>query len=129
MGNHYENIRNANGLDLFPAKDFRLIAEENRVVPGGNSEIPVIIDMKADFAKTLSFPTPWDHELYGFLKCKASLYGKTGYDNTVKITLSEWDDRFTAIFEDKKGKEEPIYSIEKSDVKELLENCRKPDKL
>lgn len=129
MKKHYDNIQNSDLLDLFPAEDFRLVREEHRKIPCGVSEIPVIIDMKKPFSKMLSFKTPWDCELYGFVKCKKELFEKTGYDNTVKITVSDWDKKFTLIFEDQDGHEEPVYSVEKTALKELLENCRKPEKL
>ncbi|MFI3206290.1 MAG: hypothetical protein R3Y33_03490 [Clostridia bacterium] len=127
MKKHYDNIQNSDLLDLFPSKDFRLIKEEHKKIPGGISEIPVIIDLKKPFAKTLSFKTPWDYELYGFVKCKQTLFQKTGYNNTVKITISDWDDKFTVVFEDKDGTESPIYSMEKDYVKQILEECRKPE--
>ncbi len=129
MKNHYENIKNSNLLDLFPIEDFRLVREEHRKIPCGISEIPITIDMKRTFSKMLSFKLPWDCELHGFVKCKKKLFEKTGYDNTVKITISDWDEKFTIIFEDEKGHEEPVYSVEKAEMKTLLENCIKPEKL
>ncbi|MFI3324597.1 MAG: hypothetical protein R3Y35_00305 [Clostridia bacterium] len=129
MKKHYDNILESELLDLFPSEHFRLVMTEDRKVPCGVSEIPVIIDMKKQFAKSLSFKTPWDCELFGFVKCKNTLFKKTGYANTVKITMSDWDDNFTLIFEDEDGNESPIYNMDKEYVKTLLEECIKPKKL
>lgn len=126
---HYNNIENADGMDLFPVEDFRLIPEEAREVPCGISEIPVKVDMHKKFAKSLSFKTSWDFELYGFVKCKKILFSKTGCDDTVSIHISDWDDKFIVIFENKDGDEKPVYSVKNDYVKNLLDKCIKPERL
>ncbi len=129
MTKRYENVKSAELLDLMPVDDFRLVHEEQRKTVKGYSEIPVILDLKKAFAKTLNFKVPWDNELYGFLKCKKDLFAKTGYDNTAKITVSDWDDKIILIFEGTDGSEGPVYQIEKEYLKTLLDGCRKPEKL
>lgn len=129
MTKRYEKIQKIELSKLFPVEDFRLVREEHRKIPGGISEIFIKVDLKKDFAKKLNFKAPWDGELYAFVKCKKELFKATGYDNTKKITITDWDDEFVIVFEDNKGHEEPIYSVEKNELKDLLENCRKPEKL
>lgn len=129
MAKHYENIENSMLLELIPISDFRLIREEQRKIFHGYSEIPVTIDLKKTFADDLGFQVPWDNELYGFVKCKQKLFLKTGYDNTGKITISDWENKIILIFEGSDGTEGPIYAVEKTDLKELLEKCMKPKKL
>ncbi len=129
MTKRYEKIQAIELNKLFRVDNFRLIREEHRKVPGGISEIAIKVDLKKDFAKKLNFKTPWDGELYAFVNCKKVLFKTTGYDNTKKITISEWDEKFVVIFEDNNVHEEPIYSIDKVEFKHLLENCRKPDTL
>lgn len=126
MTKRYSNILSSKLLELIPIMDFRLVHEEQKKSPKGCSEIPVIIDLKKSFTKTLSYPVPWDNELYGFMKCKKDLFAKTGYDNTAKITVSDWDNKIVLIFEGVDGSEGPIYEVEKENLKELLEGCRRP---
>ncbi|MFI3313202.1 MAG: hypothetical protein R3Y62_04880 [Eubacteriales bacterium] len=129
MKKRYEHIEPKRMEELFPKEYFRLIPEAYKKIPGGATEIPVKVDLKKSFAKTLNFSVPWDGELYGFVRYKAELFEKTGYDNTVAITISDWDNQFTLIFEDDKGNEKPVYSTSKEDIKTLLEGCIKPEKL
>lgn len=129
MNNHYGDIRKASIFDLFSANDFRLVRAEDSNQSCGISEIYVKIYIKKPFAKNLSFSTQWDGELHGFVKCKYNLYEKTGFDNTVKITFSDWDNMFAVIFEDKEGNERPVYSVSHKDIEKLLEECIKPEKL
>lgn len=129
MKKRYQDIAPKRLEELFPTEYFRLIPEIYKVIPGGVTEIPVKIDMKKLFAKNLNFPVPWDGELYGFVRYKDELFAKTGYDNTVHITISDWDNQFTLIFEDDQGNEKPVYSTSKEDIKTLLEGCTKPPKL
>ncbi len=129
MKKHYTDITPKQISDLFPAEYLRLVPEAYKKIPGGVTEIPVVIDLKKTFAKSLNFPVPWDGELYGFIRYKAELFDKTGYDNTVKITMVDWENQFTLIFEDDKGNEKPVYSTNKADMKVLLEACRRPPSL
>lgn len=129
MKKRYDHITPKEISQLFPAEYLRLVPEIYKKIPGGVTEIPVIIDMKKAFAKSLNFLVPWDGELYGFVRYKAELFEKTGYSNTVKITMVDWENHFTLIFEDDQGNEKPVYSAEKSDIKALLEACRKPEAL
>lgn len=126
MTKRYENIQSSMLLELIPITDFRLVHEEQRKTPKGCSEIPVILDLKKSFAKKLNFSIPWDNELYGFVKCKKCLFAKTGYNNTAKITVSDWGKKIILIFEGGDGSEGPIYEVEQEYLKELLEGCRKP---
>ncbi len=129
MAQRFEDVKKIDLAEIFQVKDFRLIREEHRKIKGGISEIPVKVDLKKEFAKSLNFKAPWDGEFYGFIKCKYDLFKKTGYDNTKRITIVDWDSHCVMIFEDDKGNEEPIYSASKDELKKLLENCRKPEKL
>lgn len=129
MKTHYAEIKNSDMLDLFPAEDIRLIRDQHKHIPGGISEISIKIDMKKAFAKKLSFKTPWDNEIFGFVKCKNKLFGKTGTQETAQITITDCDDSFTVIFEDTKGNESPVFKMDSDYVKNMLEACRKPESL
>lgn len=124
---HYENAADAKLSDIFSAEDFRLVPAEFKKAPCGYSEIFAEVDIKQDFAQKLSFDVPWDGELYGYLRNKSKLYSKLGKDTAVKVTLSDWDDKFAVIFEDKNGKEDPVFYVDPNEVKELLEKCMKPE--
>ncbi len=129
MKKRYDNITKAQLGVVLPSKYFRLVNAENRKQPYGISEIPVLIDLKKDFGKYLSFDIPWDGELYGFLRGKSELFEKIKTDMVAKATISNWDDNFVLIFERADGTEGPVYSIEKSEVIKLLEECIKPESL
>ncbi len=129
MKKRFDDVVEIKLSEIFAVNDFRLIREEHRNLLGGVSEIPISIDLKKDFAKSLDFEAPWDGELYGYIKCKKELFKKTGFDNTKKITIVDWDSHIIIIFEDEDGNEKPIYSVTKNELKYLLENCRKPEKL
>ncbi|MFI3227596.1 MAG: hypothetical protein R3Y09_09320 [Clostridia bacterium] len=129
MTKRYDSVESVDMEKLFPSNYFRLINGVDRKMPKGYSEIPVKIYLKKNFVKDLSFKVPWDGELYGFVRNKVQLFEKTGYDNTVLITISDWEDKFTIIFEDAHGIEKPVYDVNYNEMKALLEECIKPEKL
>ncbi len=129
MKKRYDNITKVQLEFVLPSNYFRLVNAENRKQPHGISEIPVLIDLKKDFGRNLSFNIPWDGELYGFLRGKNKLFEKINNDMVAKATINNWDNGFVIIFESKNGTEGPVYSIEKSEVIKLLEECIKPESL
>lgn len=129
MTKPYESVDSVQISKLFPFDYFRLINSVDRKMPKGYSEIPVKMYLKKKFIKNLDFKVPWDGELYGFIRNKAQLFEKTGYDNTVLITISDRDDKFSVIFEDANGIEKPVYTVSCDEIKSLLEECIKPEML
>lgn len=127
MTKRYDEIQPIVLAKFFAVDDFRMIRQADLEFPGGLSEIPIKVDLKKAFAKQLDFDAPWDGEMYAFIKCKQELFKKTGYDNTVQITMSDWEENITIIFEDAQGNEKPVYSTSKEELRYLLENCRKPE--
>ena len=53
-------------LSYFDPKKFRLIPADAQMFPGGISEVPVHINLHADFGKQLDFDTRNLQKLYGF---------------------------------------------------------------
>lgn len=129
MNKRYQSAVAATLKDIFPTEHFRLVPAIYKDVPRGYSEITVDVDIKKTLAKKLSFPTPWDGNLYGFVRSKGDIFSIVEKDDIVKITFADWDDKFVMIFEDSNHHEEPVYIISTQEVVELLEGCMKPSTL
>ncbi len=123
MANPYKNAAEVKLAEYIPAKLFRTILPEQRHFPCGISELPVEIQLKKEYAKTLSFEVPWDGTMYGFVRGKNDIALKLGNTAIKHISIQDWDDRFLLLFEgEDKGDEIPFF-VSPDDVRELLENC------
>lgn len=126
MANPYNNAPTVKPAEFIPAKLFRTILSEQRHTPGGISELPVEIQLKETFAKTLSFNVPWDGLLYGFVRGKKDIVGRLeDFDEVKRISLQDWDDRFLLMFESGDKDAEKAFFVSRDEVRELLENCRR----
>ena len=126
---HYPKAKQATLESLFTSDYFRLIPTKLRELPHGISEIPVDIVLGKKFANSLSYEVPWDGGLYGFIRSKKLLFEKFSNDKIVKASICDWEDRFAVIFEDGKGKEDPVFFVKTEEVKKLLESCQRPKKI
>ncbi len=129
MKKHYSEIKECRLTEIFPGEHFRLVDYEDIGVPHGISEIPVVIDLKKGFKGKLSFPISWDGELFGFVRNKREIYQNIGSDTGVKITINNWDNGFVLVFEDKDGKEGPVFKVSEKDIIDMLEKCMRPAKI
>ena len=125
MANPYNNAPTVTLSDYIPSKLFRTVLPEQRHTPCGISEVPIEIQIKEPFAKTLSFWVPWDGLLYGFVRRKKELLSKLGDVSAIKlISLEDWDDKFLLLFDCDKDGEKPFF-VSAESVRVLLENCRR----
>lgn len=123
---HYENIKTGILADYISADKFRTILPKERELPTGVSEIPVEIELKKESKKLLSFPVPWDGELYGCLRDKKELQKKLGLDcKVISATIADWDDKFVVVFEAEDDQKSVAFYIRRDEVIALLENCRR----
>lgn len=126
MANPYKNAESIVLSDFIPAEYFRTISPEHRKLGGGISEIPVEVQMKEAFAKTLSFPVPWDCIVYGFVRSKRNIIEKLGgFEKLSRIHIVDWDDRFLVMFEGEKETDEKPFFVTPDEVRYMLENGRR----
>lgn len=124
MANPYKNAPTVRLSDYIAVKRFRTILPEQRHTPCGVSELPVEIQLKKTFAKSLSFKVPWDGLLYGFVRGKKDIAEKLGDFVAVKlISLQDWEHSFLLLFEGEDKGAEKAFFVSADDVRELLENC------
>lgn len=126
MENRFEDVTHVKISELLPTELVRLASNKD-CKHAGVTEIFLSFDLREPFAKSLSFPVPWDREVHGFLRNKQELYRKIGLDTIVRITIIDWNDKFVLVFEDKEGTQNPIYSTHRDCVKTLLEECMRPE--
>lgn len=120
----YKNAQSARLSDYIEPKRFRTVMHEQYTQPHGLSETPVELELNEKFAASLSFKTPWDRWLYGFVRRGGLLEEINSEGEISSISLHDWDGRFLMIIDSKKG-EQP-YFVKSEEVKELLENCLRP---
>ena len=112
--------------DMIPADHFRTVVSFG--APKAPREIPVRIQMKDPFQRSLSFRTPWSGVIYGYIRCTDRLlellgaYG-LGRIQQLMAALSDWDTRFTIVFENQSIERELSFFVSNEDVRDLLENC------
>lgn len=124
MANPYKNAPTVRLSEFIPAKRFRTILPEQRHTPCGISELPVEIQLKKAFSKTLSFKVPWDGLLYGFVRGKKDIAGTLGDFSDIKhISLQDWESEFLLLFEGEDKGTEKAFFVSPDDVRELLGNC------
>lgn len=116
--------------DYITPDKFRLIGEDMREIPMGNSEFAAEVQLKKKTKEALSFKTPWDGILYACVRNRRVIKAKLKLSANIKTAyLVDWDDRFLFILELDDKSERPVAFVTVSDVVNLLENCMKmPDK-
>lgn len=122
--------------EYFKVNKFRLIAADVAHIKGGISEVPVEINLHADFSKRLSFDTRNLQKFYGFAIMESKLKEINGSDyySTVRggklkvVELNDCGELWIMKFEMFDGSKK-LYAIKSEDVPPLLDGCRKPELL
>lgn len=119
--------------DYFDSKLMRLISPEASWASGGISEIPIIFNIHADLQKKLNFSTNKLQKLYGFAiitkkiaEINKSPYYPDKYNGCLRLLeLNDCGETwiFKLEFIDNTTK---LYSVQESDVIDLLNKSRKP---
>lgn len=125
---HYANAPEVRLEDYIPVKLFRTIHRTEADLPGGISEIKVVIDIERPLAKKLSFRTSSSGRIHGFVRMNdllKSINTKQDKGSTIRrITINDWDDKALMIIEMENDSEMPFF-ISVRDLIFLLENCRR----
>lgn len=128
-----------NDLELVQTKDY-FDAYTFRIVPadaasfGSSSEVPVIINIHADFVKKLNFNHNSLQELFAFARLNPKLIELNGAKSTSKntehkiqtISLNDCGTLFTMVIDFTDGSKK-LYSLKSSEVQTLLNDCRHPN--
>lgn len=126
---HYSYAKLVSLSDYIDVERFRTVMNDDRKVPCGISEIPVEIEVKEAFAKTLPFFVPWDGMIVGFAirmgKTKELIDGFVKDERILKIYLQDWDNKFLLVIES--SLREYAYYVETQEVRSLLVDCMKPE--
>ena len=115
-------------LDYVTPAGFRTV--DSLQCPGSPSELPVELSLKDAFQKELSFPTPWDGLLHGYLRRTPAfdaLCGESGLpaEQVSLVWLEDWDDYFLLFLEGADGKRETAFQVSRADLRALLEGCQR----
>ena len=125
---HYADAPTVKLEDYIPTKLFRTVHRTEAELPGGITEIRVIIDIERPFAKKLSFRTISSGRIHGFVRMNdllKSINTKTGKSSTVRrITINDWGTKALLVIE-MEDDSESAYFFPISQLKDLLENCRR----
>ena len=125
---HYANAPTVKLEDYIPVKMFRTVHRTEAELPGGITEIKVVIDIERPLAKKLSFKTSSSGRIHGFVRMNDLLKSvNTRADNgsTVRrITLNDWGNRALMVIEMEDDSEKAFF-VPISQLIDLLENCRK----
>ncbi|MGN1109548.1 MAG: hypothetical protein ACI4RK_09230 [Oscillospiraceae bacterium] len=125
---HYANAPAVRLEDYIPVKMFRTIHRTEADLPGGISEIKVVIDIERPLAKKLSFRTSSSGRIHGFVRMNEllkSINTKQDKGSTIRrITINDWGDKSLMIMEMENDSEMPFF-ISVNDLIFLLENCRR----
>lgn len=125
---HYANAPTVRLEDYIPVKMFRTIHRTEADLPGGISEIKVVIDIERPLAKKLSFRTSSSGRIHGFVRMNdllRSINTKQDRGSTVRrITINDWDDKALMIIEMDNDREQAFF-VSTKELINLLENCRR----
>ncbi len=125
---HYANAPTVKLEDYIPVKMFRTVHRTEAELPGGITEIKVVVDIERPLAKKLSFKTSSSGRIHGFVRMNELLKSvNTKVDNgsTVRrITLNDWGNRALMVIEMEDDSEKAFF-VPISQLIDLLENCRK----
>lgn len=125
---HYANAPDVSLEDYIPVKLFRTVHRTEADMPGGITEIKVIIDIEKPLAKKLSFRTSSSGRIHGFVRMNdllRSINTKADKGSTVRqITINDWGDRVLLVIEMENDTEQAFFVTPKELIN-LLENCRR----
>lgn len=125
---HYANAPTVKLEDYIPVKLFRTVHRTEADLPGGITEIRVIIDIERPLARKLSFRTSSSGRIHGFVRMNAllkSINTKQDRGSTVRrITINDWGNKALMIIEMENDEEMPFF-VSAQDLINLLENCRR----
>lgn len=125
---HYANAPAVKLGDYIPVKLFRTVHRTEADLPGGITEIKVVIDIERPLAKKLSFRTSSSGRIHGFVRMNdllKSINTKQDKGSTVRrITINDWGYKALMIIEMENDSEKP-YFVSTKDLINLLENCRR----
>ena len=125
---HYANAPTVKLEDYIPVKMFRTVHRTEAELPGGITEIKVVVDIERPLAKKLSFKTSSSGRIHGLVRMNELLKSvNTKVDNgsTVRrITLNDWGNRALMVIEMEDDSEKAFF-VPISQLIDLLENCRK----
>ena len=122
--NRFKNASFCTLSDYVPNQKFRTILPKQRTLSLGISEIPVDIHLSSSTIAKLSFPVPWDGDMFGCLRDKESLKKALKTNAQIlSISLSDWDDKFLLIFNTEDIMETIAFYVTQEEVINLLENC------
>ena len=126
-GEHFQNIMNASLFDYISAYDVRLVPSSIRNEYPGRTEIPLELHFKPSTVKKLSYSVPWGGVLYGFVRNADELSQKIGIKSElVRVTVSDWDERFVLIFGAQSEKDTLAFNISEEDALKLAGSCLRP---
>lgn len=125
---HYANAPTVKLEDYIPVKLFRTVHRTESDLPGGITEIKVIIDIERPLARKLSFRTSSSGRIHGFVRMNAllkSINTKKDNGSTVRrITINDWGNKALMVIEMENDEEIPFF-VSTQDLINLLENCRR----
>ena len=125
---HYADAPTVKLEDYIPVKMFRTVHRTEADLPGGITEIKVIIDIERPFAKKLSFRTSSSGRIHGFVRMNdllKSINTKSDKASTVRrITLNDWGAKALMVIEMENDSEKPFF-VPIALLRDLLENCRR----
>ncbi len=125
---HYANAPTVKLEDYIPVKLFRTVHRTESDLPGGITEIKVIIDIERPLARKLSFRTSSSGRIHGFVRMNAllkSINTKKDNGSTVRrITINDWGNKALMVIEMENDEEIPFF-VSTQDLIDLLENCRR----
>ncbi len=125
---HYANAPTVKLEDYIPVKLFRTVHRTESDLPGGITEIKVIIDIERPLARKLSFRTSSSGRIHGFVRMNAllkSINTKKDHASTVRrITINDWGNKALMVIEMENDEETPFF-VSTQDLIDLLENCRR----
>ncbi len=123
---HYANAPTVKLEDYIPVKKFRTVHRTEADLPGGITEIKVIIDIERPLAKKLSFRTSSSGRIHGFVRMNdllRSINTKKDKSTTVRrITINDWGNKALLVIEMENDEEQPFF-VPISELIYLLENC------
>lgn len=124
---HYADAPTVKLEDYIPAKLFRTVHRTEAELPGGITEVKVIIDIERPLAKKLSFRTSSSGRIHGFVRMNdllKSINTKADKGSTIRrITINDWGNKALMVIKMENDNEEAFF-VPIAQLTDLLENCR-----